>query len=154
MTLAPQHMGTRGSTTQGATVRLDLAWTVSARAIGAGSTYASAVLHVEADWAVDGDATRGAAINAAAVNARCTIIAGARATHIALPGGLCTMTHDRGHWAHVTLQAGAEVILRASFEQGRLVYCTSGIPARAGLGGAAYDTPTGTLDIYPAPSGA
>jgi hypothetical protein len=54
----------------------------------------------------------------------------------------------RGLWVHLELSAGADVLLRASFERGRLAYCTSAVPGLAGLRGGTYDPPTGILELY------
>lgn len=54
----------------------------------------------------------------------------------------------RGRWTHVDLLGESAVVLRASFDAGRLAYCTSTVPEAAGLRGGAYDAPTGILELY------
>lgn len=123
-------------------VRLDVAWTVSCRALGTAQGYQSAVLHAEFAW-------MGAADSWHAVRAAVTLESGARTTRIELEPPVSARIVVRGAWAHLELQSGGSRLLVASFEHGRLAYCVGRLPALAGLRGGTYDTPTGLLDAIP-----
>lgn len=119
--------------------RLEIAWTVSLSALDASAGYASAVLHLACAWepTVAGPASCDAVL----------VRAGTR-TAVPLGADLRMEVDRRGRWTHVDLRAGAGIVLRASFESGRLAYCTSTVPEAAGLRGGSYDPPTGILELY------
>jgi hypothetical protein len=123
-------------------VRLDVAWTVSCRALGTAQGYQSAVLHAEFAWV-------GAAESWHPVRAVVNLESGARTTRIELAPPVSARVVVRGAWAHLELQSAGSPLLVASFEHGRLAYCVGRLPALAGLRGGTYDTPTGLLDAIP-----
>jgi hypothetical protein len=118
--------------------RLDVAWTVAASACGAGQRFASAVLRLEAEW------------REGAIEARCraTLDRAGNISTVNLPDDVTVHVAGRAAWVHLELRTGTEVLLRASFERGKLAYCTSALPGRAGLAGGTYDPPTAILELY------
>jgi hypothetical protein len=120
------------------TVRVEVAWTVSGVALGGPQAFASAVLHVNAEWS---PASEGH------VALRCALVRGASRTDVPMAGPLRAETRGHGAWHHVRVTDGPETLIRASFENGRLVYATGALPARAGLAGGTYEAPSGTLDV-------
>lgn len=125
-----------------AAVRLELAWTLSASALASGAGYSSAVLHLVCEW--DGPSGMGHAACSASV------VRGAATRDVELPGPASVEVTGRGRWRHVTVRCAGRTLLAASFEGGRLVYCTSEAPVLAGLRGGTYDAPTGLLELYAA----
>ena len=123
--------------------RLELAWTLSAAAVDGGAGYSSAVLHMVCEW----DPSRP---DAAACTA--SVVRAAMRRDIDLPAPAAATVTGGARWRHVTIRAGRRVLLTASFEGGRLVYCTSELPAIAGLRGGTYDAPTGLLEFYGSPA--
>ena len=71
-----------------------------------------------------------------------------RRAHLPLPSHARIDVRTHGLWAHLELAAAGAVVLRASFERGRLAYCTSAVPGLAGLRGGTYDPPTAILELY------
>lgn len=128
-------------------VQLDLAWTVSCRALHQQQTFASAVLHVQAQWVAHlvGHST----LLPDAVPLQATLVTGSTRSVVALPATLQATVESRAGWTHLELSDDTQVLVRASFEGGRLVYCTGHLPATAGLQAATYEAPTGTLDVLP-----
>jgi hypothetical protein len=147
MTIAPPARSVSATTPRAALARIEIAWTVSAGVLQGKHCYASAALHLECEWSV---ATAG-------THATCTAIvdrAGVR-TPVAITAPIAVDVQRRGRWTHVSLRpadaaAGSPALLLASFELGRMAYCTSSVPALAGLPGASYDPPTGILELYEA----
>jgi hypothetical protein len=76
------------------------------------------------------------------------VLSGAKVRTIVLPATCIARVECRAPWTHVHLcdEATGDMLLNASFFQGRLMYGTGLLPQRAGLQGATYDAPTGTLD--------
>ena len=130
-----------------ADVQLDLAWTVSCRALHQQQTFASAVLHVQGQWVAPmlGHGT----LLPDSVPLCATLVTGPQRQPVALPATLRAVVECRAGWTHLEIADETQVLLRASFEGGRLVYCTGDLPARAGLQAATYEAPTGTLDVMP-----
>ncbi len=124
--------------------RLELAWTASARAMGAVPGYASAALRMEVEWDPSDAAGAG--------SVRCTVDRAGNVHAVELPRAVQVRVVRRAAWAHVEVSAGGDgrTLLSASFRDGRLAYCTSDAPAAAGLPGATYDAPTGILELYDA----
>ena len=118
--------------------RLDVAWNAASGALDGSSSWASAVVRLECEWdPATGEAScRGSVDRAGDVRA------------VAMPAHARIAVRARGLWVHLELSAGGEVLLRASFERGRLAYCTSSVPRLAGLRGGTYDPPTGILELY------
>lgn len=132
---------TKDSTCVRRDARVEIAWTVSAGALGAGRSYASAVLHVTCEWEP----------NEPGQPARCRASLQQAGTErsVAVPDELDATVSASSRWTHVSIAApGGPPIVSASFEHGRLVYCTSTLPAEAGLAGGTYDSPTGILELY------
>jgi len=125
-------------------VRLDVAWTVSCRALGTSHGYQSAVLHAELTWTGEPDAWH-------AAHHSVSLESGARRTALDLPAPVEARIRLSGAWAHLEVRAARQRVLVASFEHGRLAYCVGGLPAMAGLRGGTYDSPTGLLDASPVP---
>ena len=127
--------------------RVEVAWTVSAGALDDHAGYASAVLHLECAWNhadAAGPCTCSAALHQAG-----------RSTTVAMARDATVHVERNGRWTHLRIDAaGTGPILRASFELGRLVYCTSAVPQAARLAGGTYDAPTGILELYEAPTNA
>ena len=121
-----------------APARLDVAWNAASGALDASRTWASAVVRLECEW---DPATGGA-------SCRATLDRAGDVRTVPVPPAARMAVRTRGLWVHLELSAGAEVLLRASFERGRLAYCTSTVPALAGLRGGSYDPPTGILELY------
>ena len=126
------------------TARVEGAWTVSAGALDGTGSYGSAVLHLECQWlraAADGACTCAATIDRAG-----------RRTSVPLAAKAAAHAERRGRWTHLHIDtADGTALLRASFELGRLVYCTSTVPQAARLPGGTYDPPTGILEMYEVP---
>ncbi|MFO0962802.1 MAG: hypothetical protein U0625_07825 [Phycisphaerales bacterium] len=122
--------------------RLEIAWTVSARAIGAGAGYGSGVLHLECTW----DAGGGSAPRAACV--RATLDCAGQRRPVELPEPCEIAVERRGDWTHLRIAASSQPLLQASFDHGTLVYCVGAVAATAGLPGGTYDAPTGILELY------
>ena len=121
-----------------APARLDVAWNAASGALDASRTWASAVVRLECEWdPATGDASCRATLDRAG---------DVRTVPVPTAARMAVRTH--GLWVHLELSAGAEVLLRASFERGRLAYCTSAVPGLAGLRGGTYDPPTGILELY------
>ncbi len=132
---------------------VEVAWTISARASGGPRTYASAVLHVECSWGTHRDSTRGPTqtwtAQTASLSAR--VLSGALVRPVSLAPSCTARVECRAPWTHIHLccETTGDLLLNASFFQGRLMYATGLLPQRAGLQGATYDAPTGTLDELP-----
>lgn len=137
MTIAPLPPSARRTSV--AAARLELAWTLSASALAAGGGYSSAVLHVVCEW--DASDTGAPACSAC-------VVRGAARREVRLQEPISLTVSGSGRWKHVTVRADGRELLAASFESGRLAYCTSAVPALAGLRGGTYDAPTGLLDLY------
>lgn len=129
---------------------METAWTLSSLAAGSGRCYTSAVLHAEYRWGTPADPAQ--ADGARAVpNISARVLAADRVRDVPLPEG-CTVRLTPGShpaWAHVhiALPDGAP-LLRATFQNGRLVYATGELLQRAGLAGGTYDQPTGMLEAH------
>ena len=121
-----------------APARLDVAWNAASGALDASRTWASAVVLLECEW---DPATGGA-------SCRATLDRAGDVRPVPVPATARMTVRMRGLWVHLELSAGTEVLLRASFERGRLAYCTSMVPGLAGLRGGTYDPPTGILELY------
>lgn len=147
MTAAPPAHPHAAVAPRAALARIEIAWTVSAGALQDESCYASAALHLECEWPAAGPQAY----------ASCTAVidrAGARIP-VALGERVVVDVDRRGRWTHVALRpedadSSGPALLLASFELGRMAYCTSSVPALAGLPGASYDPPTGILELYEA----
>jgi len=121
-----------------APARLDVAWNAASGALDASRTWASAVVRLECEWdPATGDASCRASLDRAG-----------DVRTVPVPAHARMAVRTRGLWVHLELSAGADVLLRASFERGRLAYCTSTVPSLAGLRGGTYDPPTGILELY------
>jgi len=148
MTIAPPARSVSTPAPRASVARIEIAWTVSAGALEGKSCYASAALHLECEWPATGPQA----------HASCTAVidrAGVRMP-VTLDGPITVQVDRRGRWTHVTLRpvgtaSSTPAVLLASFELGRMAYCTSSVPALAGLPGASYDPPTGILELYEAP---
>ena len=148
MTIAPPARSVSVPSQRTALARIEIAWTASAGVLQGKSCYASAALHLECEWPAA----------AAHPHATCTATidrAGVR-TPVAITAPITVDVQRRGRWTHVSLRpvgaaAGSPALLLASFELGRMAYCTSSVPALAGLPGASYDPPTGILELYDSP---
>ena len=148
MTIAPPARSVSAPSPRMALARVEIAWTASAGVLQGKSCYASAALHLECEWPAA----------AAHPHATCTATidrAGVR-TPVAITAPIAVDVQRRGRWTHVSLRpvdaaAGSPALLLASFELGRMAYCTSSVPALAGLPGASYDPPTGILELYDSP---
>jgi hypothetical protein len=145
MTLAPPARSVAAPAPRAALARVEIAWTVSASALQGRNCYASAALHLECEWPSD----------SAQPYASCSAVidrAGVR-TPVAIATPIVVDVLRRGRWTHVTMRlagspSGTATVLLASFELGRMAYCTSSVPALAGLPGGSYDPPTGLLELY------
>ena len=147
MTIAPPHSTSRQRIHEAQTARLEIAWTVSAEALDGRQSYASAVLHLECCWLhghhhLDDKAR----VECTAIIDRAGVIAAVK-----IPDTAHISVDRHGRWTHIaiTIDPGTP-FLTASFEQGRLAYCTSKAPELARLQGGAYDSPTGILELYDA----
>lgn len=138
MTLA--HRPAAAPRTAASSARLEVAWTLSASALAPGRGYSSAVLHVEMTWDPSDEPAR--------PTLSACIIRGPERRAVALPGPVTLDVRLRGQWTHLTASVGETLLLQASFERGRLAYCTGALPSLAGLPGGAYDAPTGLLERY------
>jgi len=118
--------------------RLDVAWNVAASACGAGQRFASAVLRFEAEWREGVPEAR----------CRATLDRAGNVSPVQLPDPVSVHVSGSAAWVHLELRAGPDVLLRASFERGKLAYCTSTLPGLAGLAGGTYDPPTAILELY------
>ncbi len=145
MTIAPPHSTSRQRVHEAQTARLEIAWTVSAEALDGRQSYASAVLHLECCWQHghrhSDDKAR---VECTAIIDRAGVIAAVK-----IPDTAHISVDRHGRWTHIaiTIDPGTP-FLTASFEQGRLAYCTSKAPELARLQGGAYDSPTGILELY------
>ena len=128
--------------------RVEFAWTVSARAARGQHGFATAVLRVECEW---GTSTSGSAVPA---RAAAMLVAAAHERSVDLPAPVTAQLTRAGGWVHVTIQAGDAPLATASFERGRLAYCTGTAVELAGLAGGTYDAPTAILECYEGTSGA
>jgi hypothetical protein len=145
MTIAPPHSTSRQRVHEAQTARLEIAWTVSAEALDGRQSYASAVLHLECCWQHGHHHLETQArVECTAIIDRAGVI-----TAVKIPDAAHISVDRHGRWTHIaiTTDPGA-TFLTASFEQGRLAYCTSTAPALARLQGGAYDPPTGILELY------
>lgn len=138
MTLA--HRPAAAPRAAASSARLEVAWTLSASAIAPGRGYSSAVLHVELAWDPSDEPAR--------PTVSACIIRGPERRAVALPGPVTLDVQQRGQWTHLAASVGQSLLLQASFERGRLAYCTGALPSIAGLPGGAYDAPTGLLERY------
>ena len=121
--------------------RVEIAWTVSAGALGNDRSYSSAVLHVTCEW--DPDCSR------RPVSCHASLQQAGTERSIRMPDELEATVASSARWTHVSIGVpGHPPIITASFEHGRLVYCTSTLPGDAGLAGGTYDAPTGILELY------
>lgn len=128
--------------------RVEFAWTVSARAARGQHGFATAVLRLECEW--------GASTSGSPVPARATamLAAAAHQRSVDLPAPVTVQLTRAASWVHVTIQAGNAPLATASFERGRLAYCTGTAVQLAGLPGGTYDAPTAILECYEGTSGA
>ncbi len=124
--------------------RMEVAWTVSASAACGRHGFSTAVLRLECDWEAS---TSGAP---AAARAKASVIAAAQGRAVALPMPVAARVERDGTWVHVEVTAGGNPAVHASFERGRLAYCTGTVVATAGLAGGTYDAPTAILECYEA----
>ena len=147
MTIAPPHATSRQHIREAQTARLEIAWTVSAEALDGRQSYASAVLHLECCWQHTHDHPEATArVECTAIIDRAGVV-----TAVGIPDTARIAVDRRGRWTHIAINtAPGAPFLTASFEQGRLAYCTSTAPALARLQGGAYDSPTGILELYDA----
>lgn len=120
----------------------ELAWTVAARATDGVASFASAVLHAQGS-----SVPAGAGCHAETVALQVQLIAGSRQKAVVIPGPLLSDIRVDARWIHLRITGSAGQIVDAVFESGRLTYCNSTIPELAGLGGATYDPPSGTIDV-------
>lgn len=121
--------------------RMEIAWTVSVGALGGNRSYSSAVLHVTCEW----DPANPEIV----ARCRATLQQAGTERPIGLPGALFAKAAPSGAWMHLSIgEPGQRPVVTASFEHGRLVYCTSSAPELAGLPGGTYDAPTGILELY------
>ena len=118
--------------------RLDVAWNAASGALDASRTWASAVVRLECEW----DPATGEA------SCRATLDRAGDVRGVPVPATARMEVRTHGLWVHLELSAEGAVLLRASFERGRLAYCTSEVPRLAGLRGGTYDPPTGILELY------
>ena len=121
-----------------APARLDVAWNAASGALDASRTWASAVVRLECEW----EPATGEA------NCRATLDCAGDVRTVPLPSHVRIDVRTHGLWVHLELAAAGTVLLRASFERGRLAYCTSAVPGLAGLRGGTYDPPTAILELY------
>ena len=147
MTIAPPHSTSRQRVHEAQTARLEIAWTVSAEALDGRQSYASAVLHLECCWQHghhhSDDKAR---VECTAIIDRAGVIAAVK-----IPDTAHISVDRHGRWTHIAIPIDPGTpFLTASFEQGRLAYCTSKAPEFARLQGGAYDAPTGILELYDA----
>jgi len=112
---------------------------VSAAALRDGAGYGSAVLHLVCEWPRNGTQ---------ATMVRACVLRGAEQRELPLSQPVRLEVCGRGRWTHLWAGSGGGFSLRASFESGRLAYCTSDLPRLAGLAGGTYDAPTGLLELY------
>ena len=123
--------------------RLDVAWTFASSALEGPQGWSTSALRLECSWEADVPAGTPA-------RARCvaTVERAGRRTDVELPAGVDVVLDERGPWTHVDVRIGEEALVSASFQRGRLAYCLSSLPRRAGLGGGTHDPPTGILELY------
>lgn len=147
MTIAPPHATSRQHTSEAQTARMEIAWTVSAEALDGRQSYASAVLHLECCWQhTTNQSEPNARVECTAIIDRAGVV-----TAVGIPDTARISVERHGRWTHIAITTDpARPFLTASFEQGRLAYCTSTAPALARLQGGAYDSPTGILELYDA----
>jgi hypothetical protein len=145
MTIAPPCPATQHPFHSAQVARLEIAWTVSAEALDGQQSYASAVLHLECTWEHDRDHSD----PQASVECTAIIDRAGKLTTVSIPHKPHITVDRNGRWTHIAINTttGAP-LLSASFEQGRLAYCTSAVPELAHLRGGAYDAPTGILELY------
>ena len=145
MTIAPPHATSRQHVHEAQTARLEIAWTVSAEALDGRQSYASAVLHLECCWEhAKHHSEANTRVECTANIDRAGVI-----TAVGIPDSARISVERHGRWTHITITTDpARPFLTASFEQGRLAYCTSSAPELARLKGGAYDSPTGILELY------
>jgi hypothetical protein len=124
--------------------RMEVAWTVSANAACGRHGFATAVLRVECDWAASPSGAP------AAARATASVIVAAQTRAVALAAPVAARVERADGWVHVELLAAGVPAVRASFERGRLAYCTGTVVAMAGLAGGTYDAPTAILECYEA----
>jgi hypothetical protein len=133
---APSHAGITAFP-----ARLEVTWTASARSLGDPVGYASAALLLELRWDParrDGMAELVATVNRAG-----------RVAAVRVPRDVEVRVERGRRWTHLGVHGlDGTPLLAASFDGGRLTYCTSAIPAIAGLRGGTYDAPTGILELY------
>lgn len=128
--------------------RIEVAWTVSARAARGQHGFATAVLRMECDWpASDSGAAAPARVAAA-------VVVAAHERAVPLPPAPTVRVTRTPCWTHVDIRANGTVLASASFERGRLAYCTGTVVELAGLAGGTYDAPTAILECYAAAGGA
>lgn len=147
MTIAPPHATSRQHLREAQTARLEIAWTVSAEALDGRQSYASAVLHLECCWEhAEHHSEANTRVECTANIDRAGVI-----TAVGIPDTARISVERHGRWTHIAITtAPGAPFLTASFEQGRLAYCTSTAPELARLKGGAYDSPTGILELYDA----
>ncbi|MEI6475413.1 MAG: hypothetical protein WCO75_08465 [Planctomycetota bacterium] len=147
MTIAPPHPVTHRPYRDAHMAGLEIAWTISTEALDGHQSYGSAVLHLECSW--EHERTRSkpdAAVEFTAIIDRAGML-----TRVAIPPATLVIVERNERWTHIAITSNAGApLLTASFEQGRLAYCTSAVPALARLRGGAYDAPTGILELYDA----
>ena len=128
--------------------RMEVAWTVSARAARGQHGFATGVLRLECAWHASASGAPAPA-RAAAV-----VMVAAHERAVPLPAAPTACVWRAPGWTHVEIRTGASVLATASFERGRLAYCTGALVELAGLAGGTYDAPTAILECYEAASGA
>lgn len=147
MTIAPPHPVTHRPFRDAHMAGLEIAWTISTEALDGRQSYGSAVLHLECSW--EHECTRSKPDAAAELTA--IIDRAGMLTHVTIPPAALVTVERNGRWTHIAIRTSVGTrLLTASFEQGRLAYCTSAVPALAQLRGGSYDAPTGILELYDA----
>lgn len=147
MTIAPPHPTTHRPFRDADVAGLEIAWTISTESLDGRQSYNSAVLHIECTWAHDRTQSK----RDAAVEFVATIDRAGALTRISIPPATRVAVDRNDRWTHIAI-TGSEgsLLLTASFERGRLAYCTSAAPELASLRGGTYDAPTGILELYDA----
>lgn len=120
---------------------MEVAWNASAPRNAGPASYASAALRLELSWT--GGPGR------ASADCRAALDAAGRVTAVPLPACVGMELVRHGGWTHLLARTDdGTAILQASFEHGRLAFCRSCVPERAGLRGGSYESPTAILESY------
>lgn len=127
--------------------RVEVAWTVSARAAHGRHGFATAALRLHCEW---GASASGSPVPA---RAEALLVAAAHERAIPLPGPVTATVVRAAGWTHLEIGTAGGVLATASFDHGRLAYCTGAIVELAGLAGGTYDAPTAILECYEPASG-